>query len=76
MKAAKKLATQCACGAVSDLSCDGCGTPVCGTCCIKQISSYDPKNIVVKHYCADCSEDANKNPWGILYWRDLVSLYS
>jgi hypothetical protein len=76
MEAAKKISIECACGAISDLSCDGCGTPVCSSCHTKQISSFDPQNIVVKHYCSACSEDIKMNAWGNLYWKNLVALCS
>ncbi|NLW66320.1 MAG: hypothetical protein GXY28_00825 [Bacteriovoracaceae bacterium] len=76
MEAAKKIIFECACGTISDLSCDGCGAPVCGSCGTRQISSFDPLNIEVRHYCLHCSQDAGKNVWGNLYWKELVSLYS
>jgi hypothetical protein len=49
---------------------------VCGSCGTRQISSFDPLNIEVRHYCPHCSQDAGKNVWGNLYWKELVSLYS
>jgi hypothetical protein len=74
MEAARKL-IQCECTAVSDLSCNGCGKPVCTECSTVEICSFDAKNIQVKHYCPHCSQDAAKNTWGALYWKELVSLF-
>jgi len=76
MKAAKKIVFACGCGAVTDLSCDGCGKPVCGTCAARQVVSFDPMAIEIRHYCASCSEDENRNTWGNLYWEALVTRYS
>ncbi len=76
MEAAKKIIFACACGAVTELSCDGCGKPVCSVCAARQIVSFDPQVIEVRHYCADCSEDEKRNTWGNLYWETLMTRYS
>jgi hypothetical protein len=74
MEAVKKI-PPCACGTSTELICDGCGKPVCHACHIKEICSFDPKNIRVKIYCKACSRDLRKNPWGELYWKDLTTLF-
>ena len=76
MEAARKILFACACGAVTELSCDGCGKPVCSVCSTRQIVSFDPQAIEVRHYCAGCSEDEKRNTWGNLYWETLVTRYS
>lgn len=75
MEAARKL-NECECTAGTDVSCDGCGMPVCTVCSTIEICSFDPKNIQVKHYCRECSQNAAKNTWGELYWTKLVSMFA
>ncbi len=74
MEAARKL-NECECTAVTDVSCDGCGRPVCTVCSVAEICSFDPKNIRAKHYCYECSGNAAINTWGGLYWEKLVSMF-
>ncbi|HNY66106.1 MAG TPA: hypothetical protein PKM41_11765 [Deltaproteobacteria bacterium] len=73
MEAAKKPA-ECSCGAISDVVCDGCGKTICSMCSTRQICSFDPRHILVKHYCQACAHDVRKNVWGELYWKGLISL--
>ena len=75
MQAAEKLA-ECVCGISTEISCAGCGKPVCKHCGIDQIVSFDPKNVKVEYYCEKCFHDPSKNVWGTLYWENIVSLYS
>jgi hypothetical protein len=74
MEAARKL-NECECRAVTDLLCDGCGKTVCTVCSTTEICSFDPKNIQVKHYCHECIRNVAKNPWGELYWKNLVAMF-
>lgn len=75
MEAARKL-NECECRAVTDVLCDGCGRPVCAACSVSEICSFDPKNILIKHYCRGCSQNAAVNTWGEIYWEKLVSLFA
>jgi hypothetical protein len=66
----------CACGIHTEISCTGCGTSVCRHCSHQEITSNDPKNIIVTYFCPACKTDPHKNPWGILYWDGLKALYT
>ena len=66
----------CICGIHSETSCSGCGTPVCRYCSHLEITTCDPKNIVLNHYCPACKKDIKKNPWGNLYWDGLKDMYN
>lgn len=74
METARKL-SECSCGAISDLSCDGCGRVVCNRCHTREIDVYDARSIVVKCYCKSCGTSDRKNAWSTLYWKKLVSLF-
>jgi hypothetical protein len=41
-----------------------------------EITTNDPKNIIVAHYCPACAQDPKKNTWGTLYWRGLAGLFT
>ncbi len=66
----------CACGIHTEISCTGCGTPVCRHCSHQEITTNDPKDIIVTYFCPACKTDPKKNPWGILYWDGLKALYT
>jgi hypothetical protein len=75
MQPARKLDV-CTCGIHTETSCMGCGTPVCGRCSHREITTNDPKNIIVAYYCPACAQDPKKNTWGTLYWQNLTALFS
>jgi len=75
MQPARKL-DECACGVHSELSCSGCGTPVCRHCSHQEITTNDPRNITNAYYCPACKADPKKNTWGTLYWDSLAALYT
>jgi NMD protein affecting ribosome stability and mRNA decay len=74
MEAAGKSMLQCECGRLTNLSCEGCGMPVCSRCAVRQIGTQDRKNLVYKHYCPHCIEEAHRNPWEPLYWKKIMTL--
>jgi hypothetical protein len=45
-------------------------------CAARQIVSFNPPAIEIRHYCAGCSEDENRDAWESLYWETLVTRYS
>ena len=75
MQPARKL-DACSCGIHTETSCSGCGTPVCRHCGHQEITTFDPENIIVVHFCPTCKADPKINSWGTLYWEGLAGLFT
>ena len=44
--------------------CEGCGIPLCRKCRQMEIWGGGAEDLTVKHFCPQCKQDPEVNPWG------------